>query len=170
MQLAASGLAWLSRWTPHSPTAERLRGCGCSLPVPPLDRPGCPQPVPANRMAIWTGPALAHPPPAPQAGFATTQRMTPSVAGTAVGLAAGPADNRRLETGRAQIHQRPPSRRSGGDRPASGPPVRGGVGGGDIDLHARLCDVSLRGRSINISDGIVRLTDVDCEHRPRRRV
>ena len=28
-----------------------------------------------------------------------------------------------------------------------------------IDLHARLCDVTPRGRSINISDGIVRLTD-----------
>ena len=28
-----------------------------------------------------------------------------------------------------------------------------------IDLHARLCDVTQRGRSINVSDGIVRLTD-----------
>lgn len=28
-----------------------------------------------------------------------------------------------------------------------------------IDLHARLCDVTRRGRSINVSDGIVRLTD-----------
>jgi uncharacterized protein len=28
-----------------------------------------------------------------------------------------------------------------------------------IDLYARLCDVTPRGRSINISDGIVRLTD-----------
>jgi uncharacterized protein len=28
-----------------------------------------------------------------------------------------------------------------------------------IDLHARLCDVTERGQSINISDGIVRLTD-----------
>jgi X-Pro dipeptidyl-peptidase C-terminal non-catalytic domain len=28
-----------------------------------------------------------------------------------------------------------------------------------IDLYARLCDVSPRGRSINISDGIIRLTD-----------
>jgi predicted acyl esterase len=28
-----------------------------------------------------------------------------------------------------------------------------------IDLHARLCDVTARGRSINISDGIVRLTN-----------
>ena len=28
-----------------------------------------------------------------------------------------------------------------------------------IDLHARLCDVTRRGRSINLSDGILRLTD-----------
>lgn len=28
-----------------------------------------------------------------------------------------------------------------------------------IDLHARLCDVTARGRSTNITDGIVRLTD-----------
>ena len=28
-----------------------------------------------------------------------------------------------------------------------------------IDLHARLCDVTPRGGSINICDGIVRLTD-----------
>ena len=28
-----------------------------------------------------------------------------------------------------------------------------------IDLHARLCDVTPRGRSINISDGIVRVSD-----------
>jgi predicted acyl esterase len=28
-----------------------------------------------------------------------------------------------------------------------------------IDLHARLCDVTPRGRSINLSDGIVRLTN-----------
>jgi hypothetical protein len=29
----------------------------------------------------------------------------------------------------------------------------------DIDLHARLCDVTPRSRSINLCDGIVRLTD-----------
>ena len=39
-----------------------------------------------------------------------------------------------------------------------------------IDLHARLCDVTPRGRSINISDGIVRLTDAAPRHRPSRRV
>jgi len=35
-----------------------------------------------------------------------------------------------------------------------------------IYLYARLCDVSPRGRSINISDGIIRLTDaaLDISH------
>jgi predicted acyl esterase len=28
-----------------------------------------------------------------------------------------------------------------------------------IDMHARLCDVTPRGQSINISDGILHLTD-----------
>jgi putative CocE/NonD family hydrolase len=85
---------------------------------------------------------------------------TPSVAGTAVGLTAGPADNRRLETrpdvltftGAAQT----------ADLEVIGPVrvrlwVQASVP--SIDMHARLCDVTPRGRSINISDGIVRLTD-----------
>ena len=85
---------------------------------------------------------------------------TPSVAGTAVGLSAGPADNRRLEV-------RPDvltftSGPQAADLEVIGPVrVRLHVQASVpyIDLHARLCDVTPRGRSINISDGIVRLTD-----------
>jgi uncharacterized protein len=86
---------------------------------------------------------------------------TPAVAGTAVGLSAGPTDNRRLEA-------RPDvltftSDPQAGDLEVIGPVrvrlhVQASVP--HIDLHARLCDVTLRGRSINISDGIVRLADV----------
>jgi uncharacterized protein len=32
-----------------------------------------------------------------------------------------------------------------------------------IDMYARLCDVNPRGRSINISDGILRLTDASAD-------
>jgi uncharacterized protein len=85
---------------------------------------------------------------------------TPSVAGTAVGLSAGPADNRRLEA-------RPDVLIFTGDPQAADLEVIGPVrvrlyvqaSVAHIDLHARLCDVSPRGRSMNISDGIVRLTD-----------
>jgi uncharacterized protein len=85
---------------------------------------------------------------------------TPSVAGTAVGLSAGPADNGRLEA-------RPDvltftSDPQAADREVIGPVVlrlyvQASVP--YIDVHARLCDVTPRGRSINISDGIMRLTD-----------
>ncbi len=85
---------------------------------------------------------------------------TPSVAGTAVGLAAGPADNRRLEA-------RPDVLTFTDDPQPADLEVIGPVRARlyvqasvpYIDLHARLCDVTPRGRSINISDGIVRLTD-----------
>jgi uncharacterized protein len=85
---------------------------------------------------------------------------TPSIAGTAVGLSAGPADNRRLEA-------RPDvltftSDPQGADLEVIGPVrvrlyVQASVA--HIDLHARLCDVTPRGRSINVSDGILRLSD-----------
>ena len=85
---------------------------------------------------------------------------TPSIAGTAVGLSAGPADNRRLEA-------RPDVLTFTSDPEAADLEVIGPVrvrvyvqaSVPHIDLHARLCDVTPRGRSINISDGIVRLTD-----------
>ena len=85
---------------------------------------------------------------------------TPSVAGTAVGLSAGPADNRRLEA-RPDVLSFT-SGPQAADLEVIGP-VRVGLyvqaSVAHIDLHARLCDVSARGRSINISDGIVRLTN-----------
>jgi len=85
---------------------------------------------------------------------------TPSIAGTAVGLSARPADNRRLEA--------PPDVLSFTSDPQAADlevigPVRVRLyvqaSLAHIDLHARLCDVTPRGRSVNISDGIVRLTD-----------
>jgi putative CocE/NonD family hydrolase len=85
---------------------------------------------------------------------------TPSIAGTAVGLSAGATDNRRLEA-------RPDVLTFTSDPQAADLEVIGPVrvrlyvqaSVAHIDLHARLCDVSPRGRSMNISDGIVRLTD-----------
>jgi uncharacterized protein len=85
---------------------------------------------------------------------------TPSIAGTAVGSSAGPADNRRLEA-------RPDVLTFTSDPQAADLEVIGPVrvrlhvqaSAAHIDLHARLCDVTQRGRSINVSDGIVRLTD-----------
>ena len=75
-------------------------------------------------------------------------------------MAAGPADNRRLEA-------RPDVLTFTGDPQPADLEVIGPVrvrlyvqaSVAYIDLHARLCDVTPRGRSINISDGIVRLTD-----------
>jgi uncharacterized protein len=92
---------------------------------------------------------------------------TPSIAGTAVGLSAGPADNRRLEA-------RPDVLAFTSDPQTADLEVIGPVvlrlyvqaSVPYIDVHARLGDVTARGRSINISDGIVRLTDaaVDTPH------
>jgi uncharacterized protein len=85
---------------------------------------------------------------------------TPSIGGTVVALSAGPADNRRLEA-------RPDVLTFTSDPQAADLEVIGPVrvrlyvqaSVPHIDLYARLCDVTPRGRSINISDGIVRLTD-----------
>jgi uncharacterized protein len=79
---------------------------------------------------------------------------TPSVGGTTVGLSAGPADNRRLEA-------RPDVLCFTSDAQAADLEVIGPVrvrlyvqsSVPYIDLHVRLCDVTPRGRSINISDG-----------------
>jgi putative CocE/NonD family hydrolase len=85
---------------------------------------------------------------------------TPSIAGTAVGLSAGQTDNRRLEA-RSDVLTFT-SDPQAADLEVIGPArvrlhVQASVA--NIDLYARLCDVTLRNRSINISDGILRLTD-----------
>ena len=75
-------------------------------------------------------------------------------------MSAGAADNRRLEA-------RPDVLTFTGDPQAVDLEVIGPVrvrfylqaSVAYIDLHARLCDLTPRGRSINISDGIMRLTD-----------
>jgi putative CocE/NonD family hydrolase len=75
-------------------------------------------------------------------------------------LSAGPADNRRLEA-------RPDVLTFTSDPQTADLELIGPVrvrlylqaSVAYIDLYARLCDVTPRGRSINISDGIVRLTD-----------
>jgi uncharacterized protein len=85
---------------------------------------------------------------------------TPSIAGTVVGLSASPTDNRRLEA-------RPDVLTFTSDPQAADLEVIGLVrirlhvqaSLAHIDMYARLCDVTPSGRSINISDGIVRLTD-----------
>ena len=154
------------RWTPRSPTARRSQGCGFSLLVPAAG-PTCPAGLrrpatplgdlqPAGRLADHR--ASAGPPSWFRYDPADP---TPSVAGTAVGLAAGPADNRRLEARPDVLTFTSDSQLD--DLEVIGPVrvrlyVQASVA--DIDLHARLCDVTARGRSINISDGIVRLTDV----------
>jgi uncharacterized protein len=89
---------------------------------------------------------------------------TPSVAGTAVALSAGPADNRRLEA-------RPDVLTFTSDPQTADLEVIGPVrvrlyvqaSVAHIDMYARLCDVNPRGRSINISDGILRLTDASAD-------
>ncbi len=128
-----------------------------------IDLPGWPPPA---RDTAWylqpAGRLGGHPASAgPSSWFRYDPAdATPSIAGTAVGLSAGPADNRRLEA-------RPDvltftSDPQGVDLEVIGPVrVRLHVQASVpyIDLHARICDVTPRGRSINISDGIVRLTD-----------
>jgi putative CocE/NonD family hydrolase len=127
------------------------------------DLPGWPPPARATAWYLQPAGRLgAHPASAgPPSWFRYNPAdPTPSVAGTAVGLAAGPADNRRLEA-------RPDVLTFTSDSQAAELEVIGPVrvrlyvqaSVPYIDLHARLCDVSPRGRSINITDGIVRLTD-----------
>ena len=140
-------------------------GAGVRYRFPPLDRPARLAPAcPRHRMVSASGRPARRPPSLRwpiRAGFAMTRRIpTPSIAGTAVGLSAGPADNRRLEA-------RPDVLTFTSDPQAADLEVIGPVrvrlyvqaSVAHIDLHARLCDVTPRGRSINISDGIVRLTD-----------
>jgi uncharacterized protein len=127
------------------------------------DLPGWPPPARANAWYLQPAGRLADRPASagPPSWFRYDPAdPTPSVAGTAVGLAAGPADNRRLEA-------RPDvliftSDPQPADVEVIGPVrvrlyVQASVP--YIDLHARLCDVTPRGQSINISDGIIRLTD-----------
>jgi putative CocE/NonD family hydrolase len=79
-------------------------------------------------------------------------------------LSAGPADNRRLEA-------RPDVLSFTSDPQAADLEVIGPVrvrlhvqaSVPYIDLHTRLCDVTPRGRSTNISDGIVRLIDASMD-------
>ena len=110
----------------------RPRGCGCSLLVP-VAGPTCPDGSrpPATPLGISIRPADSAPPasPVPPSRFRYNPAdPTPSVAGAAVGLAAGPADNRGPRPDRTYLHQRPASRRSRGDRPGAckpvNPPVR----------------------------------------------
>jgi uncharacterized protein len=127
------------------------------------DLPGWPPPAPVNAWYLQPAGRLADRPASagPPSWFRYDPAdPTPSVAGTTVGLAAGPADNRRLEA-------RPDvliftSDPQPADVEVIGPVrvrlyVQASVP--YIDLHARLCDVTPRGQSINISDGIIRLTD-----------
>ena len=153
------------RWMPCSPTAHHVLGFGCSLLVPaagPTFPAGPRLPVTPHGICIRMAGSA---PPAAAAGPPSRFRYdpadpTPSIAGTAVGLSAGPADNRRLEA-------RPDVLTFTSDPQAADLEVIGPVrvrlhvqaSVPHIDLHARLCDVTPRGRSINISDGIVRLTD-----------
>ncbi|HEY6685293.1 MAG TPA: CocE/NonD family hydrolase [Propionibacteriaceae bacterium] len=127
------------------------------------DLPGWPPPARATAWYLQPAGRLgAHPASAgPPSRFRYDPAdPTPSVAGTVVGLAAGPADNRRLEA-------RPDVLTFTGDPQPADLDVIGPVrvrlyvqaSVAYIDLHARLCDITPRGRSINISDGIVRLTD-----------
>jgi putative CocE/NonD family hydrolase len=127
------------------------------------DLPGWPPPA---RAAAWhlhpAGRLGAHPASAgPPSWFRYDPAdPTPSIAGTAVGLSAGRTDNRRLEA-------RPDVLTFTGDPQAADLDVIGPVrvrlyvkaSVPYIDMYARLCDVTPRGKSINISDGIVRLTD-----------
>ena len=128
-----------------------------------IDLPGWPPPARNTAWYLHPGgrldarPASAGPPSRYRYDPADP---SPSIAGTAVGLSAGPADNRRLEA-------RPDVLTFTSDPQAVDLEVIGPVRVRlhvtaevpYIDLHARLCDVTPRGRSINISDGIMRLTD-----------
>lgn len=90
---------------------------------------------------------------------------TPTVAGTAVGLIAGPGANRRIES-------RPDvltftSARLDSDLDVIGPTrvrLYASSSTPSYDFFARLCDVTPKGRSHNISDGIVRVTRTPCPH------
>ena len=128
-----------------------------------IELPGWPPP--GRETAWYLHPAGGLSPHSASAGPASWFRYdpadpTPSVGGTTVGWSAGPADNRRLEA-------RPDVLSFTSDPQATDVEVIGPVrvrlyvqaSVPHIDLHARLCDVTPRGRSINISDGIVRVSD-----------
>ena len=161
-----------ARWMPDSVTAHHALGCGCSLLVPaagPIFPDGPRLPATPHGICIrMAGSAPAQPPAGAPSKFRYDPAdPTPSVAGTAVGLSAGPADNRRLEA-------RPDVLSFTSDPQAADLEVIGPVrvrlhvqaSLAHIDLHARLCDVTQRGRSINVSDGIVRLTDATPDTAP----
>jgi putative CocE/NonD family hydrolase len=139
-------------------------GAGVRYRFRPLDR-SARRPPPARETAWYLHPAGRLDRHQASAGPASRFRYdpadpTPSIAGTAVGLSAGAADNRRLEA-------RPDVLTFTSDPQAADLEVIGPVvlrvyvqaSVPYVDLHARLCDVTPRGRSINISGGIVRLTD-----------
>ncbi|MFI6387096.1 CocE/NonD family hydrolase [Nonomuraea sp. NPDC050540] len=85
---------------------------------------------------------------------------TPTVGGTQVGLSAGPKDNRRVEA-RADVLTFTTAPLTA-DVEAIGP-VRVRLhtrsDNPHVDYFARLCDVDPRGRSVNVCDGIIRLSE-----------
>lgn len=131
-----------------------------------VDLPGWPPPGTDTAWYLHRGGRLDRQPPATGAAAASRFRYdpadpTPSVAGTVVALGAGATDNRRLET-RPDVLTFTTEPLTA-DLEVIGPiRVRLHVSSSapHADFHARLCDVQPRGRSVNLSDGIVRLDDV----------
>ena len=125
------------------------------------DLPDWPPPARTERWHLQPGGALAPTPPpesAPDRYRYDPADPTPAVGGSGLMINAGPADNRALE-------QRPDVLTYTSGPLASALEIIGPVAAelhvtsslGHTDFFVRLCDVHPRGRSVNITDGLVRL-------------
>ena len=128
-----------------------------------IDLPGWPPPADSTAWYLHPGGRLeVHP-----AGAGLPSRFryapsdpTPSVAGTIVGFGAGRADNRRLESRDDVLTFTSDALHD--EVEAIGPvrvTVHLSASRPNVDVYARLCDVTPKGRSVNLCDGVIRLSD-----------
>jgi len=127
------------------------------------EHPDWPPPATEQRWHLQPNGALAAtPPPAsePDRYRYDPAEPTPAAGGTSTGPSSGPKDNRELEA-------RPDVLTYSTEPLAAGVEITGPVRAelyvtstlAHTDFFARLCDVDPQGRSVNVTDGLVRLTE-----------
>jgi putative CocE/NonD family hydrolase len=112
--------------------------------------------------------SLAPPEPSPPEQYRyDPAEPTPAVGGASTGRAGGPRDNRELEAR--------PDVLTFSSGPLTGPVEIAGPVRAELyvtsslrhtDFFARLCDVDPRGRSVNVTDGLIRLTAAPADPQP----
>ncbi|HEY2521347.1 MAG TPA: CocE/NonD family hydrolase [Streptosporangiaceae bacterium] len=142
---------------PRPPVSIEVMGGGGRRALPDW-----PPPAATRRWHLQPGGALSEPPPPacePDLYRYDPAEPTPAAGGTSTGPNSGPRDNRELEA-------RPDVLTYSTGPLAAAVEITGPVRAelyvssslADTDFFARLCDVGPKGRSVNVTDGLIRLT------------